>query len=67
MDEKELKVAVASALEASLDDCEVYVKPRGVLLVFMEGQRWLLQPLDVGEEPHYGDDEDDDDYEEDED
>jgi hypothetical protein len=50
MDEEEVKELVANALELSADDCEIYVKPRGILLSFLSGARFFLpQPLDLNE------------------
>lgn len=65
MDEDEVKDAIAQALEGGLEDCEVYVKPAGVLIAFMDGSRWLLRPLDVSERDE-DDSEPDDESEEEE-
>jgi hypothetical protein len=66
MDEDEMKETVASALESSLEDCEVCVKPAGLLLLFMNGDRWLLRPLDVSEREEEDDEEDEEGIDEDE-
>lgn len=60
MDEDELKEAICQALEGGLDDCDVYVKPAGILLVMMDGNRWLLRPLDVSENDEEEDNEEED-------
>lgn len=64
MHERELLAVVASALEQTLDECEVRLRGKGVVLDFVSGERWLLQPLDLSEldgDDESEDEEDDDD------
>lgn len=67
MNEQQVRDYVANALSQVVDEAEVRVVRRGIMLEFLDGERFLIPtPVDVGDGTPDEDESDDDEDEEDE-